>query len=486
MRAQKARLRRLFGVVFVATLALFVGLSLVAFRSIAIGHQTALSVARADLDALTDAIELQGLLYQRGFVSNYVVSGDESYLVELERANQTFERWLERVDDEADSPATTAATRDLNAAYASYDASRERVIALYKKGRRSEAIEELLINNGLAADVRAMADRVLQIRKEEVVARIDEAGKKWVRGVASLGGALALSIGAVAGLGYLLARRIARPLYELVLRAETAAGGARVEVSATDEIGALSEHVARLAARIEASSAELAEQRRRVSQAEKMSALGEMAAAVAHEVLNPLTGVKTAIQLLGKEDESPLVQETVVAVDEEIRRVESIARRLVSFARPYAPSPKHTPIGEILEGVLRAASPSAVACSAEIVVKADARETIHADPDLVIQVLTNLVVNACQALTRPGCVEIALHREAGVARIDVRDDGPGICPEILDRLFSPFATTRKDGHGLGLAVSQNIAIAHGGRIEHRSNAPSRGVTFSLMLPEAAS
>jgi signal transduction histidine kinase len=70
--------------------------------------------------------------------------------------------------------------------------------------------------------------------------------------------------------------------------------------------------------------------------------------------------------------------------------------------------------------------------------------------------------------------------------IEVRDQGTGIDPEMLPRLFTPFHTTKRDGHGLGLAISQNIALAHGGRIEARSNAPDPGATFSLILPDGGS
>ena len=95
-----------------------------------------------------------------------------------------------------------------------------------------------------------------------------------------------------------------------------------------------------------------------------------------------------------------------------------------------------------------------------------------ADPDLLVQVLVNLVVNACQATPQGGePVEIRARAESGWRVVEVRRRRPRAAREVAARLFTPFVTNKRDGHGLGLAISQNIALAHGGRLEARPNAP---------------
>jgi signal transduction histidine kinase len=485
MSVRRRQLQRLIALLTALSALVLLAIAGVAMRSIAVSHQAATDAARADLAALEDATELSALLYQKGFVAEYFLTGDRRFLDELEQARPEFERWLAAMTRTAgSSPAVAEATAQLVAEYGRFDADRTRALTTFASGDRTVATQLLVEYSRRLPQLRDLGRQLIRIRRGEVQARLGDADRSWRQALIGLALALVMALVAAAAVGYLLARRVARPLYELVLRAESAAGGARVQVSANDEIGALSEHVARLARTIETSSQALAEQRARLAQAEKMSALGEMATAMAHEILNPLTGVKTALQLLGRTHDDGDVRDTIADVDREIRRVEVMARRLMTFARPAAPHPERVQLDDVLQRVLAAVKPEADARAVTIEPQLNGVRVLTADKDLLTQILINLVANACQASTGTA-VRIALRGEPGWRVIDVIDSGRGLSATVAAQLFTPFVTDRADGHGLGLAISQSIALAHGGRIEARANTPAPGTTFSVWLPEVA-
>jgi signal transduction histidine kinase len=474
---------RILSAVMVAGLA---AIALVAVRAIAFTHTAASEAARTDLAGLEDATELQALLYQKGFVAEYLLTGDTRWLDELGKTTPQFARWLERMSREARSEEASRVANALAEEYGRYDAERTRAIEEFRQGDKDKATATLVGNAERSAHLRELAEQLLHLRRAEVSQKLEHADLAFRQALVGLALSVIVAVIGAAGVGYLFARRVARPLYELVLRAESAGSGTRVEVNADDEIEALAGHVTRLAQQIEASSREIADQRERLHQAEKISALGEMATAVAHEVLNPLTGVKTAMQLLTKLDASAAVKETAAEVDREIDRVDRIAWRLISFARPVKPELREVAIDRLFERVVAATKHEAESRSVEVKAVSDGAASIHGDADLLEQVLINLTLNACQASAKGEAVAIRTRRDGSWLVIEVEDRGSGLAKEVSGHLFTPFVTTKPGGHGLGLAISQNIVVSHGGRIEARSNVPGPGATFSIYLPGGGS
>jgi PAS domain S-box-containing protein len=232
---------------------------------------------------------------------------------------------------------------------------------------------------------------------------------------------------------------------------------------------------------------------RQMFQMEKMTTMGELAMGLAHEIGNPLAGMKAVVQMLEEDgDLAPRVREYLGRIHGEVDRLSSFLRTFHGFAAPQETHPVRCDLREVLEDVLlwtrkearsRAVAIDYAPCCGEV-------PALWADPRQLKQVLLNLVINAVQAMPAGGRVEIGMcarraELSGGVPRMRfcVSDDGPGIPADVLPRIFDPFYTTRPSGSGLGLAVVKKIAAQHGADI-HVHSEPGKGTRFELVWPVA--
>lgn len=231
---------------------------------------------------------------------------------------------------------------------------------------------------------------------------------------------------------------------------------------------------------------ELARAQAEVVRHERLAALGEVAAVMAHEVRNPLGVIFNSLTSLKKLlAPSGDVELLLGIVGEEADRLNRIVGDLLDFARPYAPERSPVALEVLVVGAVQAASASVGTAQIRIVTEfPEVLPEVPLDGHLVRQALVNLVVNAVQAMPRGGTVSvrttIETDGERRWARIAVADQGPGIPPQAADRIFQPFFTTKATGTGLGLAVVKRIAEAQSGEVLVDSG-PS-GTTFTLRLP----
>lgn len=227
---------------------------------------------------------------------------------------------------------------------------------------------------------------------------------------------------------------------------------------------------------------ELAAAQEELVQRERLAAIGEMSAVVAHEVRNPVAIVLNAAASMRKHPED---RETLLRIiEDEAGRLTQMVTDLLLYARPATLQFVEEPFSAILEsalGTIRKANPDA-AVDVEVSLPAD-MPPLECDIRLIHQAIVNLVTNALQAEGRKGPVRVAasLDRARDEVRLTVSDDGNGIAPDLRDRIFRPFFTTRATGTGLGLAVVQRSIEAHGGRLTYEDNA-GRGATFVACLP----
>ncbi len=245
---------------------------------------------------------------------------------------------------------------------------------------------------------------------------------------------------------------------------------------------------ARLYEALRSSYAELERAQRDLIDRERLAALGELSASIAHEVRNPLGVIFNSVgslqRLLKPQGDVALLLDIV---GEEADRLNRMVGDLLDYSRPVQPSLQPVPLRPLFEEALAAASqqagPGAEHVSATVRVADDAA-TVRADARLLRQALVNLFLNAYQAMPRSGRLDVRSSRALAdgrpCAEIVVQDSGPGIPAEIVDKVFQPFFTTKATGTGLGLAVVRRIVEGHGGTIELAQ--ARAGAEFRLRLP----
>ncbi len=232
---------------------------------------------------------------------------------------------------------------------------------------------------------------------------------------------------------------------------------------------------------------EQAEERERLR--DRLAALGEMAATIAHEVKNPLTGIELMAGLLRRQvQDRPDVHELLAGIIAEAKKANGIVLEVLEFVRPIRLQVTETSLREILQDAIGAAERKSPRRETVLVVDVPPElPDIEADAHQLTQLVTNLLQNAIEALAGRGTIRVRAEvRASGLDRppmvaLVVSDDGPGLPDEVQDRLFRPFVTTKPQGSGLGLAIVRKIVDAHEGRIDVLTR-PGQGTTFTILLP----
>ncbi len=281
--------------------------------------------------------------------------------------------------------------------------------------------------------------------------------------------------------------RVTRPVVQLARAAQDVASGnwdASVQVEGHDEVAQLAESFNRM-------TSELLAQKERLVQTERVAAWRELARRLAHELKNPLFPLQLTVEnLIRAREQSPemfeeIFRESSQTLLAEISNLKGIIGRFSEFSKMPQPQLQRVQVNEIVEAVARLFQAQ---------FQAQGREAIHcqmqldrylgpiaADPELLHRALSNLVLNAMDAMPNGGTLTLRTRRDDGKVVIEVCDTGSGLTREECERIFTPYYTSKQHGTGLGLAIVQSVVSDHGGRISVQSE-PGKGTTFVIELP----
>ncbi len=242
------------------------------------------------------------------------------------------------------------------------------------------------------------------------------------------------------------------------------------------------EKIEQTTAELERVYTELRENLDKLRKAERMAAVAQLSASLAHEIRNPLASISGAAGILKRgHGTKENVDDCLEIIDLESQRLNKLLANFLTFARPRAPRFQPTDVEAVIDSViaLAAHNPAAAGIRFEKRVEAGLPE-IQCDPEQMKQVLLNLAINAMEATVK-GRVTLTASARNGTATLTVVDEGAGFAPDQRDRIFDPFFTTKEHGTGLGLAIAAKIVEQHGGVLRAES-APVRGVAMVVELP----
>jgi two-component system NtrC family sensor kinase len=296
---------------------------------------------------------------------------------------------------------------------------------------------------------------------------------------------------ATMGLAYVISRRISVPLSKLVSASREIADGnldARVDIRSADELGKLAYAFNKMASVLRARDQKLEDfATKRIMESEKLAIVGQLAASVAHELNNPLTGIVTFSHLLlEKETCDGATRSSMEKIAGQADRCRDIIRGLLDFSRQRKPEKTPSSINSILRGCVSLVENQAPFQNIRIVEDyRDDLPLIVIDPSQIERVFMNLIINAAEAMEGGGKLVLTtrLASESKAVEVEVADTGHGISEENMGKLFEPFFSTKDVGHGtgLGLAISYGIVKSHKGMISVDSQL-GRGTTFVVRLP----
>lgn len=283
-----------------------------------------------------------------------------------------------------------------------------------------------------------------------------------------------------------IAARVSRPIEQLARAAGEVAEGqwnTQVQITTSDEVGALARSFNHM-------TSQLAEQRDRLVQSERVAAWRELARRLAHELKNPLFPLQLTVEnmvrarQLSPAEFDEVFKESTDTLKAEIANLKTIIGRFSDFSRMPRPQEAKIDIRDVLRRALVLYEPTLKEKEPPIALQTDMASfplAVSADAELLHRALSNLILNAIDAMPEGGTLNVSAQRKGDLVRIQISDTGTGLTPEECERLFTPYYTTKEHGTGLGLAIVQSVIADHHGTISVESM-PGAGACFVIDLP----
>lgn len=435
----------------------------------------------------------------RSLASRCLVSGDLGLVKRAEARRVDVERWIDEAARLAGTARERALVDRLRQGFAQFFSRLEAIAADPQAARRRQSLEQLLHD----AAPRTILEPARQYR--DLNAQITAEASQRNQAIADrmgLGLLLLGTCGAVAGLlaGYGIARSVHRSLVELSVPIRDATGKMSevvgpITAASEQDLEGLEDAIEEMSERVGAVVEQLHEAQRAATRSERLAAMGQLAAGLAHELRNPLTAIKMLLQPAAPGTAQVcLDRQDAAVVNEEIGRLERTIQTFLDYARPPRPERRalvlQPVIRQTVELLARRAAEQGVAIDCAL---PDEPIRIEADAGQLRQVLMNLLLNALDASGQGRRISVRAAWEPADAAgaepdggprwvaIEVADRGPGLPPGQSQRIFEPFVSTKEAGTGLGLPISRRIVEDHGGRLD-AADREGGGAVFTVRLP----
>lgn len=487
----RIRLTTQFTAIIVCVLMVTLSNSFFGLYSASSLRESSRTIVEKNLESVIAAEELEiALLEQRGYASLYVLDGgDPQWLVELDDKSRQFRVRLDQAQNAAHSDTARRTLDKLETVNEEYARLRDEAVAAFDHGN-SETARRMLVEDVVVAYTAAydLCEAFLAENYENVKELNGKIQRQldWMIGAVSALTVITFALSAI--LLWLLFQSVLLPLRRMAADArlfQSNIGPNGNSSDAEDELREVGRYLRLFMSDVAETRSDLQRSRAQLAHAEKLVAVGKLAANVAHEIRNPLTAVKMWLFSI-RRAAAPELGPKFELVSEEITRLESIVRNFLEFARPPRIQLRRVDmevlVNKSVELLRHRLQESAVIVDMEFPPELP---NVMGDEDQLRQVMINLIANSIDAMPDGGVIRFRAATGERVGRrmvvIRIADQGQGIDPEAQRRIFEPFFSTKPNGVGLGLSITATVMTRHDGALILESSGPN-GTIFALWMP----